>query len=221
MAVTEKDLETLNLLTSLLSFALLLSARKYKKLWAVGNIPWVFLPLSFALFSMREFMDITSPASIMFFKPLLGIWSAFFFSCTFGYLLLTLFFRLKLGKGVEYVPFAFSVMPVFILSLLLYSGFGLAEATKVLNVMETAIWISLGLTAAIFAYLIGSRATGGFSRVYLLFQFAAYSTVTWKILDIASLSYSEEYFEMLFGLFSALAVFELRRMLIKLHAQLG
>ncbi len=95
-----------------------------------------------------------------------------------------------------------------------------------MSTLESIVWILASSVAIYTTYLLGTRVTGDFIKVFMLFQFSAYSALTWKLLGLIELGgytmpYSiREIIETLFGIFAILSMYVLTRMLRRLSKKL-
>lgn len=117
------------------------------------------------------------------------------------------------------LPFALILVPAAF-GYLLYTG-DAKSAKATMGSIENFVWILSGSVLVYLIYMLGRSASGGFVRVYLLFQIAAFFAILWKVFGAMGLNYAvREIFETAFGLFAALAVYRLRMILksiSKLH----
>ncbi len=95
-----------------------------------------------------------------------------------------------------------------------------------MGTIENLIWIAGSLVNIYTTYMLGTRTTGDFVKVFMFFQFSAYLALTWKFLGLIEtkgfpVPYSiREIIETLFGLFAIISMYVLTRMLRKLSKQL-
>ncbi len=88
--------------------------------------------------------------------------------------------------------------------------------------VEGIVWMAASSLIIYTTYMLGTRATGGFVQVFMLFQFSAFTAFIWKLLGFieglgSPLPYSiREMVETLFSLFAMVSVYLLIRMLRKL-----
>ncbi len=125
---------------------------------------------------------------------------------------------------MTYVPFVLAlIFPI----IWLYSYISFPENLKnIMSIIESFVWV-LGSSITIYTtYMLGTRTTGDFVKVFMFFQFSAYFALTWKFLGLIEIMnypipYSiREILETLFGIFAIISMYVLTKMLRKLSIQL-
>lgn len=201
------------------SLVLVLTAYRNRHIWNVGEMPWAFLSLTFLLFGFRELGHLSSSPLVASIRYLFGIWSAIFMTSAFVHLFVIIYERKKVTRAMAYFSFALSLMfPVFMLYLSIF-GTKIDAIKNSMQYIENIIWIIGGSITVYTTYLLGTKSTGGFIKVFMFFQFAAFFAILWKftgILGIIScpIPYSiREILETLFGVFAVSAMYILAGML--------
>ncbi|NJD52464.1 MAG: hypothetical protein FIB07_06295 [Candidatus Methanoperedens sp.] len=93
--------------------------------------------------------------------------------------------------------------------------------------MENIIWITGGSITVYTTYMLGTKSTGNFIRVFMFFQLAAIFAILWKFLGILGtlscpIPYSiRELMETLFGVCAIISMYILEKMLRKLSISIS
>jgi len=204
------------------AFAMCVLAYKNKQKWAVGELPWTFLFLAFLSFGIRELGHLTKDPLLGGMRYIFGAWSAIFFTSVFMCLFQILYLRKKASAPLMYLPFAVMLLVPLLFLYLLQVG-DTTSAKEAMSLVESVVWMVCSVLTIYIMNRLGTSSTGGFVRIYLLFQLAAYFAFTWKLLGILKIeNYSiREIFETTFGLFAAAAVYDLSRMLKQMSSRMG
>lgn len=205
------------------SLLLAITAYRNRNMWNVGDMPWTFLSLIFISFGIRELGHLSNSPLIASIRYVFGIWAAIFMTSLFIYLYILICQRKTIPKIATYLPFALALLFPVVLLYLFFSGIKINEMKNIMSSIENLIWI-VGSSITIFStYMLGTRAAGGFVKVFMLFQIAAIFALLWKFLGfITSIScpvpYSiREILETLFGVFAVISVYVLTKMLKSLE----
>ncbi len=205
-----------------LSIILVFIAYGYRRLWSVGNMPWAFLFLTFICFAIRELGHLSGSPLIGTIRYIFGVWSAIFMASAFISLYLKICQRKKDSMAMTYTPFILVILfPVIVLYLYI-SGADVSDLKKITGNIESLVWMAASSLIIYATYILGTRTTGGFIRVFMFFQFSAFTAFTWKLLGLieslgSPIPYSiREIIETLFGLFAIVSMYLLMRMLRKL-----
>ena len=205
-----------------MSLILVFLAYRYRHLWNVGDKPWTFLFLTFICFAIRESGHFSSSPLIGSIRYIFGIWSAIFMASAFVYLCLRICQRKKESRVMNYTPFAFIVIFPIIMLYLYFSGTEISDLKKIMGIIESLVWMTASMIIIYTTYMLGTHATGGFTSVFMFFQFSGFTAFTWKFLGLiealgSPIPYSiREIVETLFGLFAITSMYLLTRMLRKL-----
>ncbi len=204
------------------SIILVFIAYRYRRLWNVGNMPWTFLFLMFICFAIRELGHLSVSPLIDSIRYIFGVWSAIFMASAFIFLYLRICQRKKDSVVMIYTPFIFVLLFPAIMLYLYLSGTNISNLKTIMGNIEGIIWMVASSLNIYTTYMLGTRATGGFIRVFMFFQFSAFTAFTWKLLGLieslgSPIPYSiREIVETLFGLFAMASMYLLIRMLRKL-----
>ncbi|WP_143311802.1 hypothetical protein [Candidatus Methanoperedens nitratireducens] len=205
-----------------LSIILVFIAYGYRRLWSVGDMPWAFLFLTFICFAIRELGHLSGSPLIGTIRYIFGVWSAIFMASAFISLYLKICQRKKDSMAMTYTPFILVILfPVIVLYLYI-SGTDVSDLKKITGNIESLVWMAASSLIIYATYMLGTRTTGGFIRVFMFFQFSAFTAFTWKLLGLieslgSPIPYSiREIIETLFGLFAIVSMYLLMRMLRKL-----
>lgn len=205
-----------------LSIILVFIAYGYRRLWSVGDMPWAFLFLTFICFAIRELGHLSGSPLIGTIRYIFGVWSAIFMASAFISLYLKICQRKKDSMAMTYTPFILVILfPVIVLYLYI-SGTDVSDLKKITGNIESLVWMAASSLIIYATYMLGTRTTGGFIRVFMFFQFSAFTAFTWKLLGLIEslgppIPYSiREIIETLFGLFAIVSMYLLMRMLRKL-----
>ncbi len=208
-----------------MSLVLVYLAYRYRHIWNVGDAPWAFLYLTFIFFGLRELGHFSSSPLIGSLRYISGTWSAVFMASSMLCLYMIICRRQKVTRKMTYIPFAVSlIFPVLWLFLYFSGDKDLKTHT---GTLEGIIWILASSLIIYTTYMLGARVTGDFIKVFMLFQFSAYTALTWKFLGLIELAgypmpYSiREILETLFGVFAILSMYVLTGMLRKLAKKLS
>jgi len=140
----------------------------------------------------------------------------------FLFLFMRLCERKKEPRILTYAPFALVIVFPVILLFLYISGTEIHSLRNKMQTLESLAWMIASIIIIYTAYMLGTRAAGKFTMVYMFFQFGAYSAFIWKLLGFienmgSPIPYSiREIVETLFGLFSIISMYVLAKMLRKL-----
>lgn len=193
-----------------------LSAYKDRKAWNVGEMPWAFLALGFLSFGIREFVQFFGSPILEAASYLFGVWAAVFLLAAFAYLFRTLYQK-KGASELKYLPFAANLAALLAFAYLYASG-----AVAVMGYLEAVVWILQGTSTVYIMYMLATRSTGGFIRVYFLAQVSAYFAVMWKVMALLGVEhYVREFAEMFFMVFAGLSVYSLASMLRRTSRRTG
>jgi hypothetical protein len=205
-----------------LSIILVFIAYRYRRLWNVGDMSWTFLFLTFICFAIRELGHLSGSPLIDTIRYIFGIWSAVFMASAFISLYLKICQRKKDSMVMTYTPFIFVILFPVIVLYLYFSGTDISNLKKITGNIEGLVWMAASSLNIYTTYMLGTRATGGFVKVFMFFQFSAFAAFTWKLLGFieglgSPIPYSiREIVETLFGLFAIVSMYLLIRMLRKL-----
>ncbi|MCX9010592.1 MAG: hypothetical protein OIN66_05650 [Candidatus Methanoperedens sp.] len=206
----------------LVSIILATIAYRYRRLWNVGDTPWTFLFLTFIFFWIRELGHFSGSPLIASVRYIFGTLSAIFMSSTFILLCSRICRRKKDSKLVIYMPFIVGTIFPAIMLYLYYTGVEINSIKKTMGLIESIVWIVAASSIIYTTYMLGMHATGGFTSVFMFFQFSAFAAFTWKLLGLieimgSPIPYSiRESVETLFGLFAIVSMYLLTGMLRKL-----
>ena len=206
----------------LVSIILATIAYRYRRLWNVGEIPWMFLFLTFIFFWIRELGHFSTSPLVASIRYIFGTLSAIFMSATFILLFLRICKRKKDPRLIIYMPFIVGTIFPVIMLYQYYTGVEINSIKKTVGLIEGIIWIVASSLIIYTTYMLGTRATGGFTGVFMFFQFSAFAAFTWKLLGLVEsmgspIPYSiREIVETLFGLFAIISMYLLTGMLRKL-----
>ncbi|MGB8216169.1 MAG: hypothetical protein WCE94_02610 [Candidatus Methanoperedens sp.] len=201
------------------SLLLVFTAYRNRNLWNVGDTPWTFLFLTFLFFGIRELGHLSSSPLIVSVRYVFGIWSAIFMTSLFVYLYMLICRRKTIPKMATYLPFVLALLFPLLMLFLFFAGIKPDDLKNIMSSIENLVWIAGSSMTIITTFLLGTRATGGFVKVYMLFQIAVILALLWKFLGfIASMGctipYSiRETLETLFGVFAIISVYVLTKML--------
>ena len=123
---------------------------------------------------------------------------------------------------MTYTPFICVILFPVIVLYLYFSGTDISNLKKITGNIEGLVWMAASSLIIYTTYMLGTRATGGFIRVFMFFQFSAFTAFIWKLLGFIEglgtpIPYSiREIVETLFGLFAMASIYLLIRMLRKL-----
>jgi hypothetical protein len=201
------------------SLLLVFTAYRNRNLWKVGDTPWTFLFLTFLFFGIRELGHFSSSPLIASLRYVFGIWSAIFMASLFTYLYMLICQRRTIPKIATYLPFVLTLLLPLFMFFLFFAGIKYDDMERIMFSLENFVWIAGSSITILTTFLLGTRAAGGFVKVYMLFQIAGILALLWKFLGfIASIGcaipYSiREILETLFGVFAIISVFVLTRML--------
>lgn len=204
------------------SVILTIAAYRYRHLWNVGDMPWTFLFLTFLSFGIRELGHLSTSLYIGSIRYVFGIWSAIFMASAFIYLYMRICERRKESKILTYAPFALVIVFPLILLYLYFSGTDITILKNEMQGMESLVWMIASAIIIYATYMLGTHATGKFTKVYMFFQFSAFSAFTWKLMGFiesigSPIPYSiREIVETLFGFFAIVSMYMLATMLRKL-----
>lgn len=205
-----------------ISVLLAVTAYKYRQLWNVGDMPWTFLFLTFLCFGIRELGHFSKSDYIGSIRYVFGIWSAVFMASAFIYLCVRICQRKKDSKLLTYAPFAFVIIFPAIMFYLYFSGTDISNLKKIMNTIENIVWIIASSTIIYTTYMLGTQTSGRFTKVFMFFQFSAYSAFLWKLMGLlesmgSPIPYSiREITETLIGIFAIAAMYVLTKMLREL-----
>ncbi len=205
-----------------LSIILIFIAYRYRHLWNVGDMSWTFLFLTFICFAIRELGHLSGSPLIGTIRYIFGVWSAVFMASAFISLYLKICQRKKDSMVMTYTPFIFVILFPVIVLYLYFSGTDISNLKKTMGNIEGLVWMAASSLNIYTTYMLGTRATGGFIRVFMFFQFSAFTAFIWKLLGFIEglgtpIPYSiREIVETLFGLFAMASIYLLIRMLRKL-----
>ncbi len=201
------------------SLLLVFTAYRNRNLWNVGDTPWTFLFLTFLFFGIRELGHLSSSPLIASVRYVFGIWSAIFMTSLFTYLFILIYIRKAIPKIATYLPFVLALLFLLAMLFLSFSGIKPDELKNIMYSIENLVWIAASTITILATYNLGTRAAGGFVKVYMLFQIAAILALLWKFLGlITSMGYTIPYsiretLETLFGVFAIISVYVLAKML--------
>lgn len=206
----------------LVSIILVIIAYRYRLLWNVGETPWTFLFLTFVCFWIRELGHFSMSPLMGSIRYIFGIWAAIFMASAFIYLCSRICRKRKNPRITAYAPFALAlIFPAAMLYLFL-SGADIPDIKKTMGIIEGIIWMIASSFIIYTTYNLGTHSTGGFTRVFMFFQFSAFAAFIWKFLGLiesagSPIPYSiREAVETLFGLFAIISMYLLTAMLRKL-----
>lgn len=206
----------------LVSIILATTAYRYRRLWNVGDTPWAFLFLTFIFFWIRELGHLSTSPLITSIRYIFGILSAIFMSSTFILLFFRICKRKKDSRLSIYTPFIVGIIFPAIMLYLYYTGVEINSIKKTMSLIESIVWMVASSFIIYTTYMLGMHATGGFTGVFMFFQFSAFAAFTWKLLGLiesmgSPIPYSiREIVETLFGLFAIISMYLLTGMLRKL-----
>ncbi|NJD77786.1 MAG: hypothetical protein FIB08_11940 [Candidatus Methanoperedens sp.] len=207
-----------------ISLILVIIAFRNRRIWNIGDAPWTFLFLAFFFFGIRELGHLSKEPLIGSIRYIFGIWSAIFMTTALFFIFLILCHGRRITGVIIYIPYALALIFPVIWSYLYISDPG--NLKSAMGAIENITWIIGSLVTIYTAYMLGTRTTGDFVKVFMFFQFSAYLALTWKFLGLIetqgfTVSYSiREIIETLFGLFAIISMYILTRMLRKLSKQL-
>ncbi|MDP3105063.1 MAG: hypothetical protein Q8M95_10720 [Candidatus Methanoperedens sp.] len=206
-----------------MSVFLIIIAYRYRNMWNVGNIPWPYLFFGFLFFGIREAGHFSASPVIGSLRYIFGIWSAIFLTFAFYFIYLVICKRKKISRAFSYMPVALGLFFPVLMIYYYISQNSLSEIKDIMNTLEAIVWM-LGSSVTIYTtFMLGTRVSGGFIKVFMFFQFSAYAAFTWKFLGLLeSISWPVPYsirevVETLFGVFAIISVYMLAGMLRKLY----
>ncbi len=208
------------------SLLLVFTAYRNRKLWNVGDTPWTFLFLIFIFFGIRELGHLSSLPLIASLRYVFGIWAAIFMASLFIYLYILIYQRKTIPNIATYIPFAIAFLVALAIIFLFFDGTKPDDLKNIASATENLVWIAASSITILTTYMLGTRVTGGFIRVFMFFQIAAIFALLWKFLGfVASMGctipYSiREILETLFGVFAVISVYVLTKMLKSLEKQI-
>ncbi|VVB95819.1 Uncharacterised protein [uncultured archaeon] len=208
------------------SLLLVFTAYRNRNLWNVGDTPWTFLFLIFIFFGIRELGHLSSSPLIASIRYVFGTWSAIFMASLFTYLYILIYLRKTIPKIATFIPFALALLVPLIIIILFFSGITPDDLKNIMFSIENLVWIASSSITILTTYMLGTRAAGGFVKIYMLFQIAAIIALLWKFLGLISsmgciIPYSlRETLETLFGVFAVISVYVLTKMLKSLERQI-
>lgn len=204
------------------SVVLMMTAYRYRNIWKVGYTPWAYLFSGFFFFGLRELGHFSASPVIDSLRYIFGIFSAIFMTSAFVLFYMILYKR-KIINGISnYLPVALALAFPILMICLYFSATGANEIKNILSLLESLAWMTGSSVTIYTTFMLGTRASGGFVSVFMFSQFAAFAAFIWKFLGLmelisGSLPYSiREIVETIFGIFSIISVYLLRRMLVKL-----
>lgn len=201
------------------SLFLVFTAYRNRNIWNVGDTPWTFLFLTFLFFGIRELGHFSSSSTIASVRYVFGIWSAIFMASLFIYLYVLIYMRKTIPKIATYLPFVIALLFPLAVLFLFIEGTKPDDLKNIIFSIENLVWIAASSITILTTYNLGTRAAGGFVKVYMLFQIAAIFALLWKFLGlITSMGYTMPYsireiLETLFGVFAIISVYVLTKML--------
>ncbi len=208
------------------SLVLVITAYRNRNLWNVGDMPWTFLFLIFIFFGIRELGHLSSSPFIASIRYVFGIWAAIFMASLFIYLYILIYIRKTIPKIATYIPFALALLVPLVIIFLFFAGIKPDDLKNIMSSIENLVWIAASSITILTTYMLGTRAAGGFVKIYMLFQIAAIFALLWKFLGLISsmgctVPYSlRETLETLFGVFAVISVYVLTKMLKSLARQI-
>jgi hypothetical protein len=201
------------------SLLLVFTAYRNRNLWNVGDTPWIFLFLIFIFFGIRELGHLSSSPLIASLRYVFGIWAAISMTSLFIYLYMLICQRKTIPKIATYLPFVLAILFPLVMIFLSFAGIKLNDLKNIMSSIENLVWIAGSSITILTTYMLGTRAAGGFVKVYMLFQIAAIFALLWKFLGLiesmgCTIPYSfRETLETLFGVFAIISVYVLTKML--------
>ena len=201
------------------SLVLVITAYRNRNMWNVGDMPWTFLSLIFISFGIRELGHLSSSPLIASLRYVFGIWAAIFMTSLFTYLYILIYQRKTIPKIATYLPFVLALLFLLAMIFLSIAGIKLDELKNIMYSIENLVWIVGSSITILTTYMLGTRAAGGFVRVFMFFQIAAIFALLWKFLGLVAsmgctIPYSiRETLEIFFGVFAVISVYVLTKML--------
>ncbi|MCZ7383941.1 MAG: hypothetical protein O8C63_04230 [Candidatus Methanoperedens sp.] len=201
------------------SLILVFTAYRSRKLWQVGDTPWTFLFLTFLFFGIRELGHLGSSSLIASVRYVFGIWSAIFMTSLFIYLYVLIYMRKTIPKIATCLPFVLALVFPLVMLFLFFAGIKPDDLKNIISSIENLVWIAGSSITILTTYMLGTRAAGGFVKVFMLFQIAAILALLWKFMALitsigCTIPYSiRETLETLFGVFAIISVYVLTKML--------
>ncbi len=201
------------------SLVLVITAYRNRNMWNVGDMPWTFLFLTFLFFGIRELGHLSSSLLIASIRYVFGIGAAIFMTSLFIYLYMLICQRKTIPKIATYLPFVLALLFPLVMLFLSFAGIKLDELKNIMFSIENLVWIVGSSITILTTYMLGTRAAGGFVKVFMLFQIAAIFALLWKSLGLiasmgCTIPYSiRETLETLFGVFAVISIYVLTKML--------
>ena len=207
-----------------MSLVLAFTAYRNRHIWNVGDIPWTFLFMTFLFFGLRELGHFIKEPVVGSLRYVFGIWSAIFMTAALFSIYMIICHGKKISRMMRYAPFIMALIFAIVWIYLYLSAPG--NLKDIIGTIESFVWIFGSLITIYTTYMLGTRTTGDFVKVFMFFQFSAYLALTWKFLGLIEIKgypipYSiRETLETLFGVFAIISMYVLTRMLQKLSRQL-
>ena len=181
--------------------------------------------LTFFFFGIRELGHFTTSPIIGSIRYVFGIWAAIFMTAALFSIYMVICQHRKIPKIISYGSYGLaSIFPLIWLYLYLSIP---GNLKNIMSIIESLVWI-FGSSISIYtSYMLGTSTTGGFIKVFMFFQFSAYTALIWKFLGLLEhagypIPYNiREILETLFGIFAITSMYILAGMLRKLSRMYG
>lgn len=209
------------------SLLLVITAYKNRHIWNVGEMPWTYMFLSFLFFGIRELGHLTKSPVFDSIRYIFGISSAIFLTSALILIYIKIYKRKTISKSMSFIPLIFVLVFPILLIYLYFSGMQHENIKNIFFNMENIIWITGGSITVYTTYMLGTKSTGDFVRVFMFFQLAAIFAILWKFLGILGtiscpIPYSiRELMETLFGVCAIISMYILEKMLRKLSIHIS
>lgn len=204
------------------SFGAMFTAYRYRKMWDIGTISWVFLLSAFLTFGVRELVPLAGSPLVVIIQNVSGIWSGILFSSAFVSIYRRIYLKKPQDQVLLHVPFVLCLLIPPLVALSSLSGAAAADISGIMGPAESLVWLLAAVLVMYTTFMLGTCSTGGFIRVYFFVQIAAYFAFLWKLFGLLQVgNYAVvRGFELLFVSFTTFAVYTLARMLKSLSARM-
>lgn len=210
-----------------MSLILVIAAYRNRRIWNVGNTPWIFLFFTFFFFGLREIGHFYESDIISSFRYTSGIFSAIFLTSALILIHRKIYSRKTYSKTSIIVPFIIAVLfPVYLIYLY-SSGEDFKNIKSVFSIIENIVWMTGGSIMVYMTYMLGTKSTGDFVHIYMFFLFAAIFAITWKLTGFISVISCEvpysirELLETMFGVCAVISMYILEKMLRTLSKRIS
>lgn len=210
-----------------LALILVIAAYRNRRIWIVGNTSWIFLFLSFLFFGIRELGHFSGSPVIGSLRYLSGIFSAIFMTSAMIFIHRKIYMRKTISKVNIIIPFIAAAIFLIYMIYLYYNGADFGRIKSVYSIIEGIAWIMGGSITIYATYMLGTKSTGDFVRIFMFFLFAAIFVILWKLVGLISIiscpvPYSiREFLETMFGVNAIISMFILERMLRNLSKRIS